>query len=1431
MQIGIVGLLFLTSAFFAVQQEAWAQNTDMVEAEQKQINTIIVLGELRAANSPLLQGGQGVIISEVVPGEQGASVGLMLHDVIVSYASTPVLSGAQLVSTVRATGNGGQTIPINVIRDGKLLTFSVKAESLGVRFVEVNDQQIQSMQRVKALIERQLLPKSAAMDVLKKEESTPLGWEAQKDSERLIALIKQERQSGKRPQGASAGQRAEAIIAQLQMSATSPRASTTKRVAAPERVELPREVISKAPAKKAKFQQIPVHFRTKEGNKTFGGHYTGMAVKGTPNGWGRLKLNNGVSIVSRFGGGSPRTLTRINFGNGDKSYLALQGNETFCYLKGTNIIFGKKDFVVLRGCSYDQRVYGTAHGVSYTKDLVALGDHPTGFFTDMILKGAFKPWDFAAVRDERNNGVPWRYAMYSPKTKTVDIEFSNRSKLRRYDRSFRNGRSWSGERNVSFKYGGSYVCYECGDKAASYGVTSVSPLGFTVETLGGKWETEKIPSATIHRFRMNYADFSGFNPEPYIVDYDDGGHFQAEAINSVPEGFGYEYHPDGKEVWGQYHNGLLHGAALIRKPDGSRQHANYKNGKLDGQVIHTKTAAPLRTAIAATPSPYLDAPFDHVAQLADQYDGLLASSKREAKKFGKKIVKERLLAGLPVNESFLRQERTLLAPGWQKNFKQPNRLMTQKKINAVNSDLNRQDPLFKEYAAIYEGHNNKWPSELKMTPQSSFKVASWKEGVKTGEEVISRWSRCTLKRQQARYIPEDQQKYKTWSDKKGDMKIKYESWFVPASICRAGIPDGKGVAISTTGRWIITDAVFEKGQLMSGSRQSFSSSNVGYAGTIKLGGADGWGYARDFDTKGKPTYYRGEYKWGRFDGRGYYFRNARSLTGTFANGKINGPTSILKSGSLEYVTYKNGTKVGPMTKVLTLKFSEEAQPYAEPYFATVTGAYNAKGNLDGPYKRVRDDGVVLFDGTMKDGRSNGTLTSVDELPKTYVITNADKKGKPISELYDPTILTKAAFHTRRTVFQNGGAVRMTDTADDGTVLYDGTAMTLYKGPSNFDYLTVKRLKGRCYYNGRYEDCEYLNERYEKPKRIDNAGTQRRAGVGREAEIVSRDLRARIAQSEFYEARSKQRIKEAGERESRRAQVRARERAADKARARQADLDLVASVYGGKNTGDISSGGKMSLYDPLNLNNPNTKALNSQVQRTVNNYEKSQQQKKSDYSAELARRNAKIEAEKRRKRNRQRSAATSSFSSWDCDRQWRADKCGDRHTVHTINTLDPAYAGGGAASSGNGGAGGNSDGSNGGGSQTGSNTNNANSNSNSNSTSGPKMGPLIGEALAICRPKKTDPDLWWCDGPTQRLILADDPLSVQLNAVGCGSATPASQRLALDDRHFVFFCKYGLQKSDRNIAAIHSLPGHILAKRKSYQCDKFNISKCTTLASP
>ena len=204
--------------------------------------------------------------------------------------------------------------------------------------------------------------------------------------------------------------------------------------------------------------------------------------------------------------------------------------------------------------------------------------------------------------------------------------------------------------------------------------------------------------------------------------------------------------------------------------------------------------------------------------------------------------------------------------------------------------------------------------------------------------------------------------------------------------------------------------------------------------------------------------------------------------------------------------------------------------------------------------------------------------------------------------------------------------------------------------------------------------------------------------------------------------------------------------------------------------------------------------------------------------------------------KRQTAATDNYQSkeaiqsWDCERQWRADKCGDRHTEHSINTLSSAYSGDYSnAYAGTNGSAADSSGLSNEGTQVASNS--VNETSKTLSGTGTEMGPLIGEALAICRPKKSNPDIWWCDGPIQKLILADDPLSVQLSAVGCGGADPANQRLALDEQSYVFFCKYGLQKSDRNIAKLYKLPGHILVKRKSYQCNKYDIGRCSSIASP
>ena len=194
-------------------------------------------------------------------------------------------------------------------------------------------------------------------------------------------------------------------------------------------------------------------------------------------------------------------------------------------------------------------------------------------------------------------------------------------------------------------------------------------------------------------------------------------------------------------------------------------------------------------------------------------------------------------------------------------------------------------------------------------------------------------------------------------------------------------------------------------------------------------------------------------------------------------------------------------------------------------------------------------------------------------------------------------------------------------------------------------------------------------------------------------------------------------------------------------------------------------------------------------------------------------------------------------AWDCETQWRADKCGYRTVTYNINTIGRAYTGNdGAASEGQASryentsfeAGPPRD-------QNGLRADHeAGSTLNSpeaESAGAVVMGDVRPEALAICRPNKNNPDLWWCDGPRVKADQADLPLHRQLSDVGCGSADYRNQRLALDDRHYVFFCKYGRESYDTKIAEKYSLPGHILIKRKGYQCEKYKGGHCERVMSP
>ena len=275
------------------------------------------------------------------------------------------------------------------------------------------------------------------------------------------------------------------------------------------RQEMPRQVVAGVPFDKTNFKQVPVYFENKYKGKKLAGHYTGMVnKKNLPYGWGQLKLDNGVTVVSYFRGGAARALTRVRFNNGDKTYLAFANGSSFCRPKYDYIVYDK-DFLFFRNCSKTQWAYGFVHGVSYSKEVVALGDHPTGNFSSMLMKGSFTPWKVSSVHDKRSQGVPWRYAMYSPKNKTLDIEYSNKVKRKKYVRHFENGRSWASPYQPSFKYGGRYDVFSVGDiqDARLGNAVYIHSLGFKLDTVAGYWVEDKIPEATIRRFRNEYSEF------------------------------------------------------------------------------------------------------------------------------------------------------------------------------------------------------------------------------------------------------------------------------------------------------------------------------------------------------------------------------------------------------------------------------------------------------------------------------------------------------------------------------------------------------------------------------------------------------------------------------------------------------------------------------------------------------------------------------------------------------------------------------------------------------------------------------------------------------------------------------------------------------------------------------------------------------------
>ena len=74
-----------------------------------------------------------VVVTTVEPNTQGDRIGLMVGDVIASYAGRALQGTQQLQDLVRLHPNNGKAIELIVIRNGEVLSFDVLPGRLGIR--------------------------------------------------------------------------------------------------------------------------------------------------------------------------------------------------------------------------------------------------------------------------------------------------------------------------------------------------------------------------------------------------------------------------------------------------------------------------------------------------------------------------------------------------------------------------------------------------------------------------------------------------------------------------------------------------------------------------------------------------------------------------------------------------------------------------------------------------------------------------------------------------------------------------------------------------------------------------------------------------------------------------------------------------------------------------------------------------------------------------------------------------------------------------------------------------------------------------------------------------------------------------------------------------------------------------------------------------
>lgn len=548
-------------------------------------------------------------------------------------------------------------------------------------------------------------------------------------------------------------------------------------------------------------------------------------------------------------------------------------------------------------------------------------------------------------------------------------------------------------------------------------------------------------------------------------------------------------------------------------------------------------------------------------------------------------------------------------------------------------------------------------------------------------------------------------------------------------------------------------------------------------------------------------------------------------------------------------------------------------------YTTITATMNKQGKWDGSYKIVsNEDNFIYADGEIKNGVFSGFFylkryvsnvhnfyrdtSKTDHVLRTKHTINIDHAMNSGFDKFDYKFSQKNRNKkfTKKLVIKNNKVLASTEYMDDGTVLYEGSIInpTVFLTPDkvyrpnkkynmiHIEFGDIRRLEGQCLYENKMEYCKHetyvVNNNSTRHKRIDPTGLNRRNHFRTLLDAQIRGISISYNRSVLkWRAEDNKKALETAKSKARIAQDKAnrerwaREDAEYEKQIKRDEKQLFNQVFGGS----ISSSSTNDINDPLNPNNPTNLRIQEQVSRTVSNHQLQQQKAERDYNTQLAQRNKDIAAQKNANIQRRIEQQTPQQvttnknevnTQWDCKNNWRADKCGDRVVTYNIPWNGRAYTDkNDNHSSGDANNQSTNIDSNG---STSTMVNEAPKEPNSSvSSSILNMGKLLSEALAICKPGKSNPNLWWCDGPIQKLVLADDPLMTQLKAVGCGNAQPESRKLAANEGRYVFFCDYGIRVYDRDIAGIYSLPGHILVKRRSYQCLKNQSGKCEILAKP